>query len=377
MSAPRELNHPDDFVILTVDVADSPMAELRLSEIYDVQTFTMNDNYLLVLQDYIALQLEAAFGLCDRFKFCLLGSRFIPLHCRANGDIVSLRKPALERLIRQTLQSRLNNCKPASVPILIQFKTPGFRVPRRLHESLCIPPKIGGVERDNNNVITAIPTGVREDSQHAFPLLLQHLAGNTPTVGGIPLTDSTTIDSFVILVPGTCPLLRTYSPVYPGNIIDCPTASEGDAPDDSARTAANSLDVIANERETVAPQNDFIDSANDHISETVYHPADRGRLLLHTSMLAPSSTSAPVAANNPICMWTSNSTLPGITPQAGAARNTNNRLVGFNEHIVNAMSAPLAVTWLPILLRYQPFDRGRPVYQTVLMKSAWAHTNLY
>jgi hypothetical protein len=56
MSAPQELNHPNDFVILTVDVADSPIAELRLSEIYDVETSTMNDDYLLVVQNYIALQ---------------------------------------------------------------------------------------------------------------------------------------------------------------------------------------------------------------------------------------------------------------------------------------------------------------------------------
>ncbi|KAI2490530.1 hypothetical protein MHU86_24040 [Fragilaria crotonensis] len=108
MSAPRELNHPDDFVILTVDVADSPIAELRLSEIYDVETSSMNDDYLHVLQDYVALQLKATFGLNDGFKFRLLGSRFIPLHCRENGDVVSLRKPALERLIRQILQSRLD-----------------------------------------------------------------------------------------------------------------------------------------------------------------------------------------------------------------------------------------------------------------------------
>jgi hypothetical protein len=208
----------------------------------------------------------------------------------------------MERLIRQTLQNRLDICSPTSVSILIQFKTPCFRIPRRLHESLCIPPKIGGVERDNNNVITIIPTGVREDSQQAIPLLLQHLAGNTPTDGGISLTDSTMVDSFVTLEPGTSLLFHTYDPpVYPGNVIDCPTASEGDTPHDSVNTANNSLDATANEGETLAPQNDFIDSANDHMSKTVkYHPVDRGRLLLDTSMLAPSSTPARVVANNPI-----------------------------------------------------------------------------
>ena len=119
MSAPRELNHPDDFVILTVDVADSPIAELRLSEIYDVETSTMNDDYLLVIQNYVSLQLKTTVGLCDRLKFSLLDSRFILLHRRANGDIASVRKPAMERLIRLTLQSRFETCSLVSVSILI------------------------------------------------------------------------------------------------------------------------------------------------------------------------------------------------------------------------------------------------------------------
>jgi hypothetical protein len=135
-------------------------------------------------------------------------------------------------------------------------------------------------------------------------------------------------------------------------------------------TANNSLDATANEGENVAPHNNFIDSANDHISRTVkYHPVDRGRLLLDTSMFAPSSTPARVVANIPMSVWTRNRTLLGITPQAGAARNTDNRLVGRNEHVVNTMSAPLALTWLPILLRYQPVDRGRPFHQTALTRS--------
>ena len=319
-----------------MDVADSPIVELRLSEIYDVETSTINDDYLLVLQDYVALQLRAALGLCDLFKFRLLGSRFIQLHCRENGDIVSLRKPALERLIQQTLQNRLDVASPVSVSILIQFKTPGFRIPQRLHEPSYIPPKIGGVVRHNSDVITALPTGVREDSQYACPLLLQHLAGKTPTDGGIPLTDSTAVDSFVPLEQGTCVLFRTYPQVYPGNIINCPT------------------DLVANKGETVTLQNDFIDSTNDdRISETVQyqHPVDRGRLLLDTSMLGPSSTSARVVANNPIYQCTRDALL-GITPHAGAARHTDNCLDGCDEHAVNAMSSPLVSTWLPILLKY-------------------------
>ncbi len=232
MSAPRELNHPDDFVILTVDVADSPIAELRLSEIYDVETSTINDNYLLVLQDYVALQLKATFGLCDRFKFRLLDSRFIPLHCRANGDIVSLRKPAMERLIRQILQSRLDARSPVSVSLLIQFKTPGFKIPRRSHESPRIPPKIGGITSTSNfgksdsmldtewacafipdlnivpvaHMVGGMEKGGTEHSDSSPPIRFQDSNND------VPLTMTTDIGGTCNLVAGNfIPLLRVIS----------------------------------------------------------------------------------------------------------------------------------------------------------------------
>jgi hypothetical protein len=64
-----------------------------------------------------------------------LDARFCTLHYRDNGDLLSLRKPATERLIRQTIQGRLDSLNPVSIPIFIQFKAPGFQIPRCLHES--------------------------------------------------------------------------------------------------------------------------------------------------------------------------------------------------------------------------------------------------
>ena len=142
MSAPRELMHSDDTVILTVDVEDSPIAEMRLAEIY--QTSTLNDDYLLIFKDYITLQLENTYGLGDQSRSRLLDARLCTLHCRANGDILSLRKLGLERLIRQSLQNRLDDCSPVTVSILIRFKVPGFYVSPRINESLLISKKICG-----------------------------------------------------------------------------------------------------------------------------------------------------------------------------------------------------------------------------------------
>jgi hypothetical protein len=99
MPAPRELMHSHDSIILTVDVEDSPIAELRLTEIYDAKTSTINDDYLLVFKDYITLQLENTCCLEDQSRLCLMNARFCSVHCRANGDLLSLRKPAMERLV--------------------------------------------------------------------------------------------------------------------------------------------------------------------------------------------------------------------------------------------------------------------------------------
>ena len=139
MFAPRELNHPDDLVILTVDVADSPIAELRLSEIYNIDTSTIYDDHLLVFKDYITFQLEKTYGLDDNSRLRLLDARFCIFHCRANGDLLSLRKPALERLFRQSIKNRLDNLSPIAVSILIRFKVPDFCVSRRICDSLLIP----------------------------------------------------------------------------------------------------------------------------------------------------------------------------------------------------------------------------------------------
>jgi hypothetical protein len=224
MSAPRELNHPDDFVILTVNVADSPIAELRLSEIFDVEASTIYDNYLLVLQDYVALQLKATFGLCDRFKFRLLGSRFIPLHCREDGDIVSLRKPALERLIRQTIQNRVDALRPVSVSILVQFKMSGFRIPRRLHDSARIPSKISRMGsnsssgREHMTAATFLQRALDLPCVSAEPVTLHdvvHPFASSSTEELQESTMSATCSSLVVCdqVKRSCSAQSTESPV--------------------------------------------------------------------------------------------------------------------------------------------------------------------
>ena len=103
MLAPRESTCPPDLVILTVDIADSPLAELLLSEIYDVETSTLLDGYSSILRNHIIQQLEATTWLDDQKISSLSDATFRTFIRKENGDILSLRKPALQRKIGQIL----------------------------------------------------------------------------------------------------------------------------------------------------------------------------------------------------------------------------------------------------------------------------------
>ena len=327
MSAPRELNHPDDFVVLTVDVADSPIAELRLSEIYDVETSTINDDYLLVLQNYVALQLKATFGLCDRFKLHLLDSRFIPLFCRANGDIVSFRKPAMERLIRHTLQCRLDTCSPVSISIFIQFKTPGLKIPRRLHESPRIPPKIGGiastrnfdgshsmldaeracatfisdlnvelvtphvaVAHNNKHIVTGIVKDSTERSESCPPIRLQDSNNDVPPTGTTPIRGTCNLVSGNLIVRS----IKSNQPECLPHYKHC-TRFDGDLfyldiePGDVSGVTTKLVKVNVTVKYSYDPRvlNATIMCQLCRSALMIYRPIDRGRQL-------PAETSTPL-----------------------------------------------------------------------------------
>ncbi|KAI2501346.1 retrotransposon [Fragilaria crotonensis] len=152
MSVFEESNHDDDFVILTVDIDDCPIAELPLTEIYDVTSSLLKDDYLDTLRAYITQQLEDTTWLEDQSVSPLFDAGFATFHRRANGDILSLRKPALLRLIRQTLRSRPNALEPVSIPILIRFMVPESGLPNRENRSTTVPSMVGGrVESTSGN----------------------------------------------------------------------------------------------------------------------------------------------------------------------------------------------------------------------------------
>jgi hypothetical protein len=152
MSVFEESNHNDDFVILYVDIDDCPIAELPLTEIYDVTSSLLKDNYLETLRTYILQQLEDTPWLEDQSVSPLFDAGFATYHRRANGDILSLRKPALLRLIHQTLRSRPNVLEPISVSILIRFMMSESGLPTRTLQTNTVPSMVfGRIDSTNGN----------------------------------------------------------------------------------------------------------------------------------------------------------------------------------------------------------------------------------
>lgn len=132
MSASKEWYHLDDYIVITVDIEDCPVVEFPLIELFAIATTTVVDNYLDVVKGYVAQLLEDTTWLDTQSAKCLLCSRLCMYHRRNEGELLSLRQPALQRFITQKLRCRNGvNYDPIEVPLLIRFMNPDITLPRK------------------------------------------------------------------------------------------------------------------------------------------------------------------------------------------------------------------------------------------------------
>ena len=104
MSATMEFHCPDDYsVVITLDIDDCPIATIPLAELYDFRTSSVVEDYLEVLQSYAKQQLAWTPWLDKRVSTRLLNAGFATYKLRDTGELVAIRKPALQRMIIQTL----------------------------------------------------------------------------------------------------------------------------------------------------------------------------------------------------------------------------------------------------------------------------------
>ncbi|KAI2511707.1 hypothetical protein MHU86_2773 [Fragilaria crotonensis] len=309
----------------------------------------------------------------------------------------------MERLIRQTLQSRHDTRRPVSVSILIQFKTPGFRIPRRLHESPHIPSKIGGIASTSNvgcinhptlnakgscalipdlNVEPVAPhASCVNNKKHVVPGMIkigmEHSDSGSPirfqdSNNDVPLTVTTDIDvTCCNLVPGNVILhsIKSNRPEYQTRR-KCDSVSDGNAFDSNI-----SPDAVS--RVTTELCNDVVGTGlggvGTHLlAMSVMSPFSTGVAAIHptlvTSQLNFSDKRIDVTASagvlcRPLMLQQRNngadSEVPGADPEGHQSFDAIKR--SYVLWISNAIM--MRQLCRSMLMMFRPIDRGRHLWQ--------------
>jgi hypothetical protein len=86
------------------------MAEIPVTEVFDVPTKSLVDNYHDVIRDSVRQQLEHTTWLSSDLLPTLTDPGFGMYHARDRNSVIMLRKPALQRLINQRLSVHISTC---------------------------------------------------------------------------------------------------------------------------------------------------------------------------------------------------------------------------------------------------------------------------
>ena len=129
MADAEEIQCDNDCLVTTIDIVDCPMAEIPLTEVFNVITMSLFDNYHDAIRDTVLQQLEDTTWLSEEQVPILTDPGFGMYHARNRNSVISLRKPALQRLIIQRLKDCQSPSNLVHVPILILFLIPTSTFP--------------------------------------------------------------------------------------------------------------------------------------------------------------------------------------------------------------------------------------------------------
>ena len=132
MSGAGEIRYDDDCLVMTIDIVDCPMAEIPLTDVFDVPTMTLCETYHDEIRKSVLQQLQDTTWLSEDLLPSLVDPGFGMYHAHDRNSISLLRKPALQRLIKQRLQGCSQLSDLVHVPILIRFLIPDADIPKPL-----------------------------------------------------------------------------------------------------------------------------------------------------------------------------------------------------------------------------------------------------
>jgi hypothetical protein len=126
----KEIQYDNDCLVITIDIVDCPMAEIPLMEVFNVLTMSLLDTYHEVIRNSVLQQLQDTTWLSEDLLPSLIDPGFGMYHARDRNSIISLRKPALQRLIIERLKDRSRPLSLVHVPVLIRFLIPDVDIPK-------------------------------------------------------------------------------------------------------------------------------------------------------------------------------------------------------------------------------------------------------
>jgi hypothetical protein len=129
MGSAGEVLQLNDCFLVNLDIEDSPSAEVPLSEIYDLVTSTLYDNYREAIQKSILQILEDTMWINDAMLDEFQNANFGIFDVRTDGTVVSLRAAGLQRLATQAIANRGLPIMALQIPLLIRFKSPDKPLP--------------------------------------------------------------------------------------------------------------------------------------------------------------------------------------------------------------------------------------------------------
>jgi hypothetical protein len=119
MADAEEVQYDHDCLVMTINIVDCPMAEIPLTEVFDVPTMLLLDNYHDLIRDSVRQQLEDTTWLSEDLQPAPMDPGSGMYHARSRNSVISLQKSSLQRLIIQQLKDRSRPLDVVHVPVLI------------------------------------------------------------------------------------------------------------------------------------------------------------------------------------------------------------------------------------------------------------------
>ena len=230
----------NDCFLIDLDIEDCPSAEIPLTDLYDMLTSSLLDNYRETIHLTIIQMLEDTMWINPAMMETIMNATFSMFEVRPNGQVISLRTQALQRLVSAVVAARAVPIVSIQIPILIRFKLSILELPRPptlVVDVKVMPDPIRPADRSGP------PSNVSEaehlDQVSELPMTSPGLQGN-PTV-------STPVETIAIQpttqATGSGSILRggNFPSSVPGTNPD--TMDGNDAPPLKATFRGNPVDV--------------------------------------------------------------------------------------------------------------------------------------